>query len=289
MLAIGGGCALDYAKIVSVSSNNIEFSLNDFNKVKINKKIFLVAVPTTAGSGSEVTEGAVIYKNKIKHSLEHKFITPDRYFLIPELVLKNSKTIKSNSGFDALSQSIESILSNKSNKQSIGYAQKAIKILNQFFIKYYLKPTKFNAHKMQLAANLAGKAICISKTTAPHAVSYPFSIYFKLNHGHAVSLTFNEFIKFNFQNMHKAYNKPLLKKKFQKIFKSTKTDNINGFITLIDKLKKQIKFETKLKQLSINLDKNLSKILKGVNIKRLKNNPVKLTKKDVKNILYQIK
>ena len=98
---------LDYAKIVSVSSNNAEFSLNDFNKVKINKKIFLVAVPTTAGSGSEVTEGAVIYKNKIKHSLEHKFITPDRYFLIPELVLKNSKTIKSNSGFDALSQSID--------------------------------------------------------------------------------------------------------------------------------------------------------------------------------------
>ena len=93
LLAIGGGCALDYAKIASVSSNNAEFSLNNFNKVKINKKIFLVAVPTTAGSGSEVTEGAVIYKNKIKHSMEHNLIIPDRYFLIPELVLKNSKKL----------------------------------------------------------------------------------------------------------------------------------------------------------------------------------------------------
>tara|TARA_B100001057_G_scaffold479243_1_gene550631 strand:+ start:334 stop:1422 length:1089 start_codon:yes stop_codon:yes gene_type:complete len=289
LLAIGGGCALDYAKIASVSSKTTKFSIKNFNKVKINKKIFLVTVPTTAGSGSEVTEGAVIYKDKIKHSLEHKFIIPDRYFLIPELVLENSKKIKSNSGFDALSQSIESILSNKSNRQSIGYAERAIKILNQFFIKYYLKPTKFNAYKMQLAANLAGKAICISKTTAPHAVSYPFSIYFKLSHGHAVSLTFNEFIKFNFQNMHKAYNKNLLKKKFHKIFKSTNTNNIYEFISFIHKLKKQIKFETKLEQLSINLDKNLSKILKGVNIKRLKNNPVRLTKKDITNILYQIK
>ena len=98
--------------------------------------------------------------------------------------------------FTTTISSIESILSNKSNRQSIGYAERAIKILNQFFIKYYLKPTKLNAYKMQLAANLAGKAICISKTTAPHAVSYPFSIYFKLSHGHAVSLTFNEFIKF---------------------------------------------------------------------------------------------
>ena len=289
LIAVGGGCTLDYAKIVSISSNVDKFSLKKIQKVKINKKIILVAVPTTAGSGSEVTEGAVIYENKIKHSLEHKLIIPNQYFLIPELVLKNSKKIKSNSGFDALSQSIESILSNKSNSQSIVYAQKAIKIINKFFIKYYLKPTKFNAFKMQIAANLAGKAICISKTTAPHAVSYPFSTYFKLSHGHAVSLTFNEFIKFNFKNMHKSYNQTLLKKKFHKIFKSTNTNNIDELINFIDKIKNQIKFKTNLRQLSINLNKYLSKILRGVNTKRLKNNPVKLTKSDITNILYQIK
>ena len=289
LIAVGGGCALDYAKIVSVSPNVKMFSIKNFQNASINKKIFLAAIPTTAGSGSEVTEGAVIYKNKIKHSLEHKLIIPNRYFLIPELVLKNSKKIKSNSGFDALSQSVESILANKSNHQSIAYAERAIKIINEFFIKYYLRPTKFNAYKMQLAANLAGKAICISKTTAPHAVSYPFSTYFKLSHGHAVSLTFNEFIRFNFQNMHKASNQILLKKKFHKIFKSTQTSNIDEFIDFIDKLKNQIKFKTRLNKLSINLERNMSKILKGVNIKRLKNNPVKLTKKDITNILYQIK
>ena len=76
LIAVGGGCALDYAKIVSVSPNVKMFSIKNFQKASINKKIFLAAIPTTAGSGSEVTEGAVIYKNKIKHSLEHKLIIP---------------------------------------------------------------------------------------------------------------------------------------------------------------------------------------------------------------------
>ena len=54
---------------------------------------------------------------------------------------------------------------------------------------------------MLIASNLAGKAINISKTTAPHAISYPFTSHFGISHGHAVSLTLNEFLKFNYKNM----------------------------------------------------------------------------------------
>ena len=55
--------------------------------------------------------------------------------------------------------------------------------------------------KMCIAANLSGEAISISKTTAPHALSYPFTSYFGIPHGHAVSLTLNKFLKFNFKNL----------------------------------------------------------------------------------------
>ena len=55
--------------------------------------------------------------------------------------------------------------------------------------------------KMSIAANLSGKAISISKTTAPHALSYPFTSYFGIPHGHAVSLTLNDFLKFNYEHL----------------------------------------------------------------------------------------
>ena len=57
---------------------------------------------------------------------------------------------------------------------------------------------------MCIGANLSGKAISISKTTAPHAVSYPFTSYFGINHGHAVSLTLNKFLKYNYFNINKS-------------------------------------------------------------------------------------
>ena len=289
IIAIGGGCALDYAKIASVSSYIKNFDFKKFHKLKIKKKIKLIAIPTTAGSGSEVTEGAVLYENKIKFSCEHKLITPDDFYLIPDLVIGNSKKIKANSGFDALSQSIESILSNKANAKSIDFASKALKLFFGNFKKFYSTPTSMNANKMQLAANFAGKAICISKTTAPHAVSYPFSSRFNLGHGYAVSLTFNEFLKFNYENIYKAKSPNILMKKFVRIFKLTKSKNIYELLLYIDELKKLIKFKKKLSSLSINLTKNTSKILKGINVKRLKNNPIELRVDDIKNILNQIK
>lgn len=289
IIAVGGGCALDYAKIASVSSDIDDFNIKEFNKLKINKKIKVVAIPTTAGSGSEVTEGAVLYENKIKFSLEHKLITPDYYCLIPKLVVHNSKKIKANSGFDALSQSVESILSNKANSKSISYASKSIKLIHANFKKFYLSPNTINAKNMQLAANFAGKAICISKTTAPHAVSYPFSTHFNLGHGYAVSLTFNQFIEFNYNNILKADKPKALKKKFKIIFDLTKSKNIEDFLIFINDLKQVLKFKKKLSKLSINLDKSIKLILKGINVKRLKNNPVNLKVDDIKRILYKIK
>ena len=76
---------------------------------------------------------------------------------------------------------------------------------------------------MSIAANLSGKAINISKTTAPHAISYPFTSIFNINHGHAVALTLNEFIKFNFKNMKDAKCYFNLGDRFKILFELTKT------------------------------------------------------------------
>ena len=138
---------------------------------------------------------------------------------------------------------------------------------------------------MCLAANYSGRAINISKTTAPHALSYPFTSYYGISHGHAVSLTINEFLKFNYLNIHLADSKLDLKKRYNILFKSTNTKNIDELLRYVNKLKKIAKLETDFKKLNIRLNNSLNKILSGVNLQRLSNNPVKLNKYDIKVLL----
>ena len=83
----------------------------------------MIAVPTTAGAGAEVTSNAVIYINKIKYSVEDKLLIPN-YFFIFNLILNNPIKLKSAAGFDAIAQAVESLISVKSNRSSVSFAKK---------------------------------------------------------------------------------------------------------------------------------------------------------------------
>ena len=115
-----------------------------------------------------------------------------------------SKKIISSAGFDAIAQATESLISKKSNLASIRFAKKSLKISLKYYLDFLSNPTKENSSAMCLAANLSGKAISISRTTAPHAISYPFTSFYNIKHGHAVSLTFEKFMKFNYLNYNKS-------------------------------------------------------------------------------------
>ena len=286
ILAVGGGSIMDYAKIacnindVKNLNNIIKSSNKDYKKVAK-----LITIPTTAGSGSEVTSGAVVYINKIKFSVEGQEIVPDKFFLIPKLVINNSKSLKGTSGFDAISQSIESLMSRRSNSRSVNYAKKSLKISFKNYLSHITRPTLDNSLKMLQAANLAGKAISISKTTAPHAVSYPFTSHLGISHGNAVSLTLNEFLYFNYKNLKKSDVKFNLKKRFELLFKISGTKSIHGFLRYMQKLKNTANTEKKFYDMKKNKSKIVKQVLTGINIDRLSNNPVKLTKMDIKKII----
>ena len=287
IIAIGGGSVIDYAKMANL--NGIDYKLE--KKIKDNSyKISgnyrkLVAVPTTAGSGAEVTSNAVIYINKIKYSIEGNELKPFTYFLLPEIIIKNKKTLKASAGFDAISQAVESLISVKSTKQSIVYATKSLDFSLENYLDFIRKPTLTNTKKMSLAALYSGKAISISKTTAPHAVSYPFTSLYNISHGHAVSLTLEKFLKFNFVNSDRKIAKFDLKKRYLKLFSIFKVKTIYELEKKIILLKKSANLTDNFKKLNINIDSNIDKILKGVNLMRLGNNPVKLEKNDIKNII----
>ncbi len=291
IIAIGGGAVLDYAKIANIvdikNVQTLEKKIAKYITPGIKKKSVLIALPTTAGSGAETTSNAVIYINKLKYSVESQLLLPDYFFLINQLIFKNPTKLKSSSGFDAMSQAIESLLSLKSNSKSVIYAKKSLILTNKNYLNFVKKPTFLNSNNMLLAANLSGKAINISKTTAPHAVSYPFTSIYGINHGHAVSLTLEKFLMFNFRNMHLSKSEFNLKNRYKVLFNLFKVKNINDLCKKIKKIKKEANLEDDFKKLGVNLDNNMDRILEGINLLRVKNNPVQINEKDIKEILYK--
>ena len=289
ILAVGGGTIIDYAKIANVVDvrDDLKDLIVKYKYPFKNKYTKLAVIPTTAGSGAEVTSNAVIYVDGIKHSFEGDLLIPDNFFLIPEFLLSAPNNIKASSGFDAIAQALESLVSKKSNEQSVEYASKSLKISTRSYISFLKNPDLKNASEMSIASNLAGKAISISKTTAPHAVSYPFTSLFNISHGHAVALFFENFFKFNFDNLGKSETFFDLKKRFELIFTLFDVNNINDFNSKITLIKSQANLEDDLTKLNINIEENSGKIIKGINLLRLGNNPIKIDWNDILKIIYR--
>ena len=289
ILAVGGGTVIDYAKIANVVDvrSDLENLIINYNYPFKKKFTRLAVFPTTAGSGAEVTSNAVIYVNQIKYSFESELLIPDNFFLIPEFLISAPNKIKASAGFDAIAQAVESLVSKKSNEESLKYATKSLKISIKSYNSFLNSPNLTKASEMIIASNLAGKAINISKTTAPHASSYPFTSLFNISHGHAVSLFFENFFKFNYDNLNKSETSFNLEKRFELIFKLFNVKNINDFCSKITSIKRKAQLEDNLKTLNININEYSDKIIKGINLLRLGNNPVKINDKDIINIMYK--
>ena len=287
ILAVGGGAVIDYAKIanvVDVREDLADLIINYSYPFK-QKYTKLAVIPTTAGSGAEVTSNAVIYVDGIKHSFESELLLPDNFFLIPKFLMSAPNKIKASAGFDALAQALESLVSKKSNDQSVEYASKSLRISINSYISFIKDPNLKNATEMSIASNLAGKAISISKTTAPHAASYPFTSLFNISHGHAVGLFFESFFKFSYDNLNRSETTFDLKQRFDLIFNLFDVRNINDFSNKITLIKRQASLIDNLETLNIDIKQSSEKIIKGINLLRLGNNPVKIDGKDIISII----
>lgn len=286
ILAVGGGSVIDYAKLANVlSSDNLVEKIKKNKIINFKKKSILLAIPTTAGSGTEVTTSGVVYIGNIKFSIEHKLMRPDHFFLFPKLVISANSKIRSSAALDALSQSIESMISLKSNRKSVRYATEALEICSKNLLPYLINPNEKNTMWMCLFSNLAGEAINISRTTAPHAVSYPLTSHYKVDHGHAVFLTLEKFLKFNYLNYNKSNSEFNLINRYNKIFSSLNLDNFEEFNIYLKKIFISSKLKTNFYSMGININKFINVILKEVNEQRLSNNPLKLNKTDIKKII----
>lgn len=183
LVSIGGGSAIDVAKCVNMLDG--EGTIGSMPRARH------LAIPTTAGTGSESTRFAVMYKDGEKLSVEHDGVMPEYVILDPGFLATLPLYHKKSALLDALCQAVESMWAKGSTDTSKAYALGAIRIIPGD-ISGYLGGEPGCALRILQAANLAGKAINISKTTAAHAMSYGLSTMFGIAHGHAAALCLAE-------------------------------------------------------------------------------------------------
>lgn len=199
VVAIGGGSVIDMAKLINALSAQDKPPDDYYNASLqiIHKGKPLIAVPTTAGSGSEATHFATFYNDRRKYSLEHAHLLPDVSIIDPSLMLSMPEHVIACSGMDVIGHAMESSWSICSTSQSRKYAHQALDLVNSSLINAFRNLSEPSVSTLAKAANLAGKAINITKTTAAHAVSYPLTACYNIPHGHAVALTLPDFLYFN--------------------------------------------------------------------------------------------
>lgn len=294
VIAIGGGSVIDMAKMINFFAGS-KIQPKAYIKGKtagVGKSLPLIAIPTTSGTGSEATHFAVLYVGHEKYSIGNEHILPDIAIVDPQFTMSLPPKITASTGMDALSQAIESYWCINSNELSKQYAKEAILLIMSNLHQCVTNPDKVSKTAMSKAAHLAGKAINITKTTAAHAVSYPITSFFGVDHGHAVGLTLASFLVYNFN----VTDGDVLDVRGAKYVKKTIKD-ISSLLGESDILKakeklvslmKLIGLETVLSNLGID-NKGVELIIKnGFNPERVKNNPRMLDKKSLRIILHNI-
>ncbi len=294
-IAIGGGSVIDMAKMVTFFADNnlhpAEYIKKPLKKAK--KNLPLAAIPTTAGSGSEATGIAILYIDKKKYSIESSSILPDAVIIDPALTMSLPKYTTAVTGMDALCQAVESYWSIKSCEESKAFASASIRLINANIVRAVNAPDTDSRLAMAQAANLSGKAINITRTTAPHAISYPMTSYFGIPHGHAAVLTLPAMLEY----IAAVNDDDLLDARGCGYVKNTLTEICNLFgCTEISQTKKKIEdlihtvgLETRLSRLGITTEKDIQTIISnGFTPERVGNNPRRLTREVLKEILESI-
>lgn len=280
IMAVGGGSAIDVAKCIKLF-NNMDTNENYLKQEIIPNDIELLVVPTTAGTGSEATHFAVIYYNDEKKSVADLSSIPsvvlfDSNFLKTLPLYQKKATI-----LDAYSHAIESIWSINSTKESIEYAKKSIQLINEN-IDIYFENNEETFDKVLKAANLAGKAINITKTTAGHAMCYKLTSLYNIPHGHAAMLINSELYPYMLENIDKCSDSrgvKYLTSVFENIKNIINSNSVDYFRDLLSKYD--------LYNVEVNSN-DIDLLVKSVNVERLSNNPVKLDSNDIREIYTRL-
>ncbi|MBI5346351.1 MAG: bifunctional acetaldehyde-CoA/alcohol dehydrogenase [Chlamydiae bacterium] len=292
IIALGGGSSLDAAKIISLlyEHSNIDFEDLAMRFMNIRKRIFkfsslekkasLIAIPTTSGTGSEVTPFAVITDSKknLKYPITDYELTPDMAIIDPDFVKSMPKSLTAASGIDAITHGIEAYVAITASEYTDGLVLESLSLLFKYLpIAYKEGEKNLEAReKVHYAATMAGMAFANAFLGICHAMAHQLGGIFHLPHGIANALLLPHIIRYNAvdnptkQSIFSQYTYPIAKQKYAHL-----SDFLNlGGSTEDEKIEKLIE---KIRKLMKELDIPSNIIEAGVSEKDLKDNLEELT------------
>lgn len=198
ILAIGGGSAIDFAKGIKAFYNSGEEMSAEVITELLQKKeirenrMDIIAVPTTAGTGAEVTKWATIWDDdkKCKYSIDQDALKPDKAYIVPEFVVKADRKLTITTGLDSIAHAMEAYWSKKTSPLVRALARESIRTSVQYLEQILKRPEDVSLREKQCVASvLSGLAFSMTRTTACHSISYPLTMKYQIPHGTAVAMT----------------------------------------------------------------------------------------------------
>lgn len=190
IIAVGGGSAIDSSKSIR------EFAV----RIEHYGDVGLIAIPTTSGTGSEVTSFAVVSDpaEQRKYPLVSRDLTPDEAILDAELVKSVPPAITADTGMDVFTHALESYVSTQHNEFSAALAEKAVEICGEFLLRAYLDGSDMHARqKMHVASCLAGLSFNTAGLGITHSMAHQLGAMFHIPHGRANAMLLPHIVEFN--------------------------------------------------------------------------------------------
>lgn len=294
LLAIGGGSAIDVAKCIKLAVLTKEGNdaiipplVNTIVECDGTKLPF-IAIPTTAGTGSESTHNAVMYYEGTKQTVANDGILPDYAILEPKVLKTLPLYQKKCTMMDALCQGIESWWSVNSTSESYEYSRKTIELIIANWRKYIFDNDDEAAANIMLGANYGGRAINITATTAAHAMSYKITSLYGLPHGHAVAVCLPKIWEYMLTHTDKcvdARGPEYLSTIFIAIAGAMGLKSPYAARDLFTCIAQDMKLQNPV---ACNRDEELEMLSTSVNSIRLRNNPIELDAPTIRSLYESI-
>ena len=286
VIALGGGSPIDAAKGMwlfyeypDADAEGMKLKFMDIRKrtykfPKLGKKCKMVAIPTTSGTGSEVTSFAVITdkeKNK-KYPLADYELTPDVAIVDPDLVMSLPKSITADTGMDVLTHAIEAYVSNMASDYTDGLAEKAAELVVKYLKTAYDEGTNKNAReRMHNASTIAGMAFTNAFLGINHSLAHKMGAEFHLPHGRINAILLPYVIRYNSSKPTKFVSFPkyeyfIADEKYYQLAKKlglkadSKEEGINSLIEKIKEMNSHMNIPKSFKEAGIEEEEFLAKV-----------------------------
>lgn len=285
-VALGGGSSIDCAKAAcAIKGSNDLIEEYHTGKMPLKKEdgIPLIVIPTTAGTGSEVTSVSVMTNQKtgVKAPLGNPLLYPKAAIIDPVLTVSVPKSVTASTGLDVLSHALEGFWSVHPQPICDALTVSAAKTVFEFLPDVMENPSDiFAREKMCEASLLAGIAFSYPKTTGCHACSFPLTSIYKVPHGEACAFTLDYFLRLNAKNETDG--------RIQRFALLCGFENAEKMADRIYEMKKVFNMRTTLSEIGVKEEEIHSLAEKSMHPNML-NNPVSMTVSDVEKMYKELK